>query len=128
MNRIAIAFIVLCSCASSGTVVDSGQTSTNQNRCATGIEGRTTGMQGWIITNANIRLINRQTKQAMTVQTDANGEYLACLQAGTYDVLASVLGYKPARRKSIKVVAPGRNVVDIVMKPSGLFIVDSLHP
>jgi hypothetical protein len=93
-----------------------------------GIEGRTTGIQGWIIVDATIRLINRKTKQTTDVKTDDNGEYLACLSSGTYDVIGNALGYKPARRRSIKVVSPGRNVVDIVMTPSGLVIVDRLHP
>src|SRR6267143_3020571 len=80
------------------------------------------------IVDATIRLINRKTKQATDVKTGDNGEYLACLASGTYDVFANALGYKPARRKSIKVVSPGQNVVDIVMTPSGLVIVDRLHP
>ena len=125
MKRTAIVFLILGCCL---VALARGQTATKPDRCATGVEGRTTSIQGWIIVDATVRLIDRKTKQTTDVKTDANGEYLACLSPGTYDVVANALGYKPARRKSIKVVSPGRNVVDIVMTQSGLVIVDRLHP
>jgi|GEM_PF-2064586 hypothetical protein len=127
MKRTFIALIIL-GCSLAVVPNASSQTSTKQDRCATGIEGRTTGIQGWIIVDATVHLIDRKTKQATDVKTGDNGEYLACLASGTYDVIANAAGYKPARRKSIKVVSLGRNVVDIVMTPSGLVIVDRLHP
>ena len=88
MKRTSIALLILCSCLAA--VPDaSGQTPIKQGRCATGIEGRTTGIQGWIIVGATIRLTNRKTKQATDVKTDANGEYVACLSSGTYDLIAN---------------------------------------
>lgn len=126
MKRTSFALLILCSCLAAAPYV-SGQTTTKQDNCETGIEGRTTSIQGWIIPKATVRLINKQTKESTTTETDGNGEYLACLKPGTYDLVANAPGYNAAWRKSIKVETKGRNVVDIVMKQNGE-VVDSLHP
>jgi hypothetical protein len=119
MKRASIALLLL-SFVAPCLPRTAAQSQSKLERCGTGIEGRTTGIQGWLIVDATVRIINRKTKETADFKSDANGEYLACLPAGTYDVIANALGYKTARRKSIKVESPGRNVVDIVMTPSGL--------
>src|SRR5690349_11603787 len=78
-----------------------------QQTCG-GIEGRATSPQGWVIPKATIRLVNKTTKQTTSVETDNSGGYTVCLSPGTYDVLANALGYKPAKRKSIKVDAASK--------------------
>ena len=98
-----------------------------QNPCG-GIEGRATSVEGWVIPKATIRLLNKATKQTLAVETDASGNYTACLPVGTYDVLASSLGYKKAKRKSIKVDASSKALVDFVMKHDASGWVDRQHP
>jgi hypothetical protein len=122
MMRTLIRLILLCLVALASQV-GSRETVVAQNRCA-GMEGRATSIQGWLIPEATIRFVNKATKQGSAVQTDANGEYSACLRPGTYDVVATAMGYKTAKRKSIKVESSGRNVVDFVMRPNGTVIVD----
>jgi hypothetical protein len=100
---------------------------TAQTSCG-GTEGRATSPQGWVIPKATILLVNKATKETTTVETDNSGEYRICLPSGTYDVLAKALGYKPAKRKSIKVDASSKAIIDFVMKQDGTVIVDRLHP
>ena len=92
------------------------------------MEGRATSPQGWVIPDARIRLVNKATKQTTSVETDNSGNYRVCLPSGTYDVLANAIGYKPAKRKSIKVDATSKAIIDFVMKQDGTVIVDRLHP
>ena len=115
--------VILLCCIALASLPSSHDTAVAQNHCA-GIEGRATSIQGWLIPAATIRFINRATKQSNTIETDANGEYSVCLESGTYDLVATAMGYKAAKRKSIKVAAKGRNVVDFVMKQDGTVIVD----
>ena len=119
--------VILLCCIALASFPNAGNTAVAQNRCV-GIEGRATSIQGWLIPAASIRFINKATKQGRAVETDANGEYSACLESGTYDLVATAMGYKAAKRKSIKVEARGWNMVDFVMKQDGTVIVDSLHP
>lgn len=100
---------------------------TAQNTCG-GIEGRATSVEGWVIPKVTIRLLNKATKQTTTVETDASGNYTACLQVGTYDVLASTLGYKQVKRKSIKVDVSSKALIDFVMKHDASGWVDRQHP
>lgn len=100
---------------------------TAQTTCG-GIDGRATSPQGWVIPKATIRLLNRVTKQTTNVETDNGGEYTVCLASGTYDVLANAMGYKPSKRKSIKVDASSKAIIDFVMKQDGTVVVDRLHP
>ena len=86
-----------------------------QETCS-GIEGRATSIEGRIIPRATILLLNKATKQTTRVETDDAGNYKACLSAGTYDVLASSLGYKPAKRKRVKVGSSSRAMIDFAMK------------
>lgn len=98
-----------------------------QQSCG-GIEGRVTTEEGWVIPGANIRLANKVTKQIKIVQSDGSGEYTICLEAGVYDVFADSLGFKSAKRKSIKVDASAKNIIDFVMKRGKPIIVDGEHP
>ena len=93
-----------------------------------GIEGRATSPQGWVIPKATIRLVNKATKQTTTVETNNSGDYTVCLSSGTYDVLANAMGYKPAKRKSIKVDAASKAIIDFVLKQNGSVNVDRLYP
>jgi hypothetical protein len=93
-----------------------------------GIEGRATSIEGWVIPKVTIRLLNKATKQTATVETDASGNYTACLPVGTDDVLASTLGYKQSKRKSIKVDASSKALIDFVMKHDASGWVDRQHP
>ena len=98
-----------------------------QQSCG-GIEGRVTTEEGWVIPGANISLANKATKQIKSVQADEKGEYTICLEAGVYDVLADSLGFKSAKRKSIKVEASAKNIIDFVMKRGKTIVVDGEHP
>jgi hypothetical protein len=81
-----------------------------------GMRGRVTTEEGYLIPAANIRLANKENKQIKNVQTDGEGEYTICLEAGVYDVLAEAGGFKPVKRKSIKVEASTKNIIDFVLK------------
>src|SRR5438105_15747381 len=107
--------VILLCCIALVSLPIKGNTAVAQNRCA-GIEGRATSIQGWLIPAAIIRFIDKATKRSSTIKTDANGEYSACLESGIYDLVATAMGYKVAKRKSIKVEGKGRTMVDLVMK------------
>jgi hypothetical protein len=98
-----------------------------QNDCD-GVVGRLTTVEGWVITDVTIRLVNKATKQRVEVKTDSNGEYIACLTPGSYDVFATMLGFKPAKRKSVKVDAKSRSIIDFTLKRGKPIIVDGAHP
>lgn len=93
-----------------------------------GVVGRATTVEGWVIVDVTIRLVNKATKQIVEVKTDPKGEYVACLAPGTYDVFATVLGFKPAKRKAVKVDAKARNIIDFTLKRGKQIIVDGAHP
>ena len=63
-----------------------------------------------------ITLLNKVTKQSTKVETDESGEYSACLSPGSYDVVASALGFKSGKRKSIKVERSGKSIIDFPIK------------
>jgi hypothetical protein len=86
-----------------------------QNVCG-GIEGRVTTVEGWLIPHVTIRSVNKLTKQSDNVRTDDKGEYAACLPPGTYDIFATALGFKPMKRKSLKIDAASRAIIDFTMK------------
>ena len=86
-----------------------------QKSCG-GIEGRVTTEEGWMIPNVRIRLLDRATKQSTNVESDGEGVYTACLSPSKYDVFADAMGFKRAKRKSIKVEASSKSVIDFVMK------------
>jgi hypothetical protein len=86
-----------------------------QNVCG-GIEGRVTTVEGWLIPHVTIRSVNKLTKQSDNVRTDDKGEYTACLPPGTYDIFATALGFKPMKRKSLKIDAASRAIIDFTMK------------
>ena len=98
-----------------------------QSKCG-GIDGRVTSVEGWVIPKASVRFLKKSTKNSTNVESDANGEYSACLSPGVYDVFAKALGYKPAKRKSIKVDASAKNLIDFVMKHDESGWVDREHP
>lgn len=102
-------------------------TASAQQPCG-GIEGRLTTEEGWLIPGAYIRLANKATKQIRQVQSDDKGEYTICLTAGVYNVFADSLGFKPAKRQSIKVETSVRNIIDFVMKRGRPIVVDERHP
>ena len=98
-----------------------------QQTCG-GIKGRVTTEEGWVIPGANIRLANKRTKQRVSAQSNGEGEYTMCLEAGVYDVFADAEGFKPAKRKSIEVDASAMNIIDFVMKRGKPVVVDGRHP
>jgi len=86
-----------------------------QNACAS-IDGRVTTPEGWVIPGATISLLNKATKQSTKVETDGSGGYASCLSLGSYDVVASALGFKTGKRKSINVEVSGKSIIDFPMK------------
>lgn len=102
-------------------------TAQTQKDC-NGIEGCLTTIEGWVIAGAAIRAVNNTTKQAVEVTTESNGEYVACLAPGTYDVVATMLGFKPAKRKSVKVETKTRHIIDFTLKRGKPIIIDGAHP
>ena len=80
------------------------------------------------MTQVSIRLVNKATKQSTRVQTNGEGEYTICLAAGIYDVFADAEGFKPAKRKSIKVETSAKSTIDFMMKRGKPVIVDGAHP
>jgi hypothetical protein len=119
---------LVCCCLIAVALVSFGKPAVTAQETCGGIEGRATSPQGWLIPKAMIRLVNKATKQATNVEADNNGDYTVCLLSGTYDVLANAMGYKRAKRKSIKVDATSKVMIDFVMKQDGTVIVDRLHP
>jgi RNase P/RNase MRP subunit p29 len=93
-----------------------------------GIVGRLTTDEGWVIVDVTIRAVNKTTKQALETKTDSYGEYVVCLPPGTYDVFASMLGFRPAKRKSVPVAAKSRNIIDFTLKRGKPIVVDGAHP
>gem|GEM_PF-5677731 len=81
-----------------------------------GIEGRLTTSDGWVIPGANITFVGKTSKVRLETQTNENGEYTFCLAEGLYNVLAESMGFRPAKRKSIEVKPATRHVIDFVMK------------
>jgi hypothetical protein len=86
-----------------------------QKSCG-GIEGRVTTEEGWMVPNVRIRSLDRATKQSTNVESNGEGVYIACLSPGNYDVFADAMGFKRAKRKSIKVEMSSKSVIDFVMK------------
>lgn len=125
MRNVKHIVVLLCSLAL--LVLPSELLVSAQQSCG-GVEGRVTTPEGWVIPATNIRLVNKSTKQIKSVQSDDKGEYTICLEAGVYDVLADSPGFKPAKRKSIKVEASAKNIIDFVMKRGKTVIVDGGHP
>ncbi|MFL6230007.1 MAG: carboxypeptidase-like regulatory domain-containing protein [Pyrinomonadaceae bacterium] len=93
-----------------------------------GIKGRVTTEDGAVIPGAGIRLVDKKTKQRTNAQTTGEGEYSVCLAEGVYDVFADALAFKPAKRKSIKVDARSKSIIDFVMKRGKPVVVDESHP
>jgi len=120
MNR-NLSLVLSCSLVLLLATLTAGQT------CGR-IEGRTTSPEGWVIAGANIRLVNKTTKQTVTVKTDGNGKYSTCLAPGTYDVVVNALGYKLAKRKTIKVESTAKNLIDFTVKHDPKARVDQSHP
>ena len=102
-------------------------TVTAQNTCG-GIKGGVTSPQGWLIPKATILLINRSSRQTIKVETDDTGEYTICLPAGMYDVVASAIGYKRAKRNSIQVDESSKATIDLVLTQNGTVMSDRVHP
>ena len=100
---------------------------TAQKTCG-GIKGRVTSPQGWVVSKATILLVNKRSKQTTKVETDETGEYTICLSLGVYDVLATAMGYKPAKRKSIEVDESTKATIDFVLKQNGTSIVYRIPP
>ncbi len=69
-----------------------------------------------MIPNVRIRFLDRASKRSTNVESNGEGVYTACLSPGAYDVFADAMGFKPAKRKSIKVEMSSKNVIDFVMK------------
>jgi len=80
------------------------------------------------VSKATILLVNKRSKQTTKVETDETGEYTICLSLGVYDVLATAMGYKPAKRKSIEVDESTKATIDFVLKQNGTSIVYRIPP
>ena len=81
-----------------------------------------------MIPKVSVRFLNKSNKRNIGIESNDSGEYSACLSPGTYDVFASVFGYKVVTRKSIKVDASSKNRIDFVMKRDQSGWVDREHP
>lgn len=79
-----------------------------------GLNGKVTDPQGAIVPNAAVKVTNKGTNAAVTVNTNDNGVYnVTNLQPGTYTVETTVSGFAPARADNI-IVEVGRSTnVDI---------------
>ena len=88
-----------------------GAVAKGQARCS-GIEGRVTTPEVWLIPRARIFFFNEETKKNTSADSDEDGLYGACLSAGAYDVTVNAPGFKNAKRKGIKVNYGEQNVID----------------
>lgn len=91
-----------------------------QQGCS-GIEGRMTTPEGWVIPNVKVRFFNKVTKQSENVTTDEIGQYSRCLSPGFYDVVATAPGFKPSKRK-VKVEKSTKHIIDFPMKRGKVLI------
>jgi hypothetical protein len=88
---------------------------TAQAKCG-GIEGRVTTPEGWLIPDARIFFVDKETKKTVSADSTEIGEYWVCLPPGTYDVSIEARGFKNVKRKRIKVNYGERNVIDFPLK------------
>src|SRR5687767_11291329 len=73
-----------------------------QAKCG-GIEGRVTTPEGWLLPEARVFFVSKETKKTASADSTEDGEYWVCLSPGTYDVSVEARGFKNAKRKDIKV-------------------------
>jgi hypothetical protein len=99
----------------------------DQETCG-GVVGRVTTEDGAVIPRADIRAVNKKTKESLSIQTNGEGEYRICLGPGLYDVFATALSFKQAKRKSIRVDKSGKSIIDLVLKRGKPVVVDEGHP
>jgi len=81
-----------------------------------GISGRITDRNGAVIVGAKITLVKRSSNISVVRKSNDEGEYVADLDSGTYDVSAVASGFKTATRTSIPVEREGRSYVDFVLQ------------
>ena len=72
--------------------------------------------EGWLLPEARIFFVNKETKKTASADSTEDGDYWVCLSPGTYDVSVEARGFKNAKRKDIKVNYGERNVIDFPLK------------
>jgi hypothetical protein len=95
--------------------VDSAGVISSQRDCD-GIRGRVTTPEGWLIPRAKVKLLNNNTKQTTNTETDESGDYRVCLAVGTYDITATSIGFKTAKRKAVRFETSGSITIDFPLK------------
>ena len=86
-----------------------------------GIAGRTTDPNGSVVVGVRIKITAASTKAVVSLKSNDQGEYVADLDPGVYDVEADADGFKKATRKSISVLRESRSFVDFVLEPKPPF-------
>jgi len=82
-----------------------------------GIAGRVTTLYGSVIPGVEIQFSQGKKKPEIKAITDSKGEYWLELKPGIYDVSIKWPSFKPTKRKSIKVEANGKSIVDFGLQP-----------
>src|SRR3989442_1641091 len=100
-NRISFFLLFLalvCCCQSANAQGLTGQ-----------ISGTLTDPRGGVVPNAKVEVINQQTAQARTVNSDGEGNFVATqLLPGTYTLFVSVKGFKKFEQRDIVLTANER--------------------
>src|ERR1700676_3778285 len=106
MSRTRLLLAVLVCCALAGSALYA-QTSFGR------ISGSVTDPSGAAIPGATIKITNRETQTARTVEADGNGLYVVTnLPVGPYTLEASQKGFQTDHLTGITVVADGRLTAD----------------
>ena len=82
----------------------------------TGIKGRVTSEAAAVFVGVDVKILNRETRQVISIRTNESGEYSLDLTPGVYDVSVAAASFKSQKRKGIEVSQNVRSIVDFVLK------------
>lgn len=105
----AILSVILTIGGSAGTTLAQGSAAT--------ISGMIRDQSGAVLPGAAIQVANQQTGRVRNVVTDTEGRYrVPALEVGTYDVQASLAGFKTALQKGVVLTVASEAVVDLALE------------
>ena len=105
----ATLIVILATWGSVGTALAQGS--------AAAISGMIRDQSGAVLPGAAIQVANQQTGRERNVVTDSEGRYrVPALEVGTYDVQASLAGFKTALQKGVVLTVASEAVVDLALE------------
>lgn len=106
-----VLFVVLALCFTCSAVAFGQETTAR-------VAGQVTDQSGAVVTNAEISLVNPQTREARNTKTNDDGYYsITLIPPGLYDLSVKVQGFKEHLNKGLELNVNDRKTINVTLEP-----------